>query len=460
MKGLLLFGTPDQKSKYLPKLASGEMIAAFCLTEPGSGSDAASIKTTAVKQSDGSFILNGEKLWITNGPLADFFTVFARTESDAGKITAFIIERGDGLTHGHKEDKMGIRASATSSIIFQNMKVLPSQILGEEGKGFKVAMAILNNGRTGLGGGCVGAMKRAIQLSTQQAHDRKQFGKSISEYQLMKEKIAQMTIQCYVTESIVSMVGSFIDGGKDDYSTEAAMSKIFASESLWFVGNEALQIAGGNGFMKDYPYEMIVRDSRINLIFEGTNEILRLYVALSGINELASYLKEVQHGLRGILHDPIKGFGVFSDYAGKKIAESAALGRDKITSSAKALKSECEVLEGYTSLFAARTEQVVRQYGKNIVGSQLIAKRLADCAIDLFAGLCVVSRVTSRIQAIGEEKAKPEMQIAQVFVQQAKRRINQNLRRIDKNEDSTLMQIADSMLQAIVEKGGYPFDTL
>ena len=366
------------------------------------------------------------------------------------------MERGPGLSHGNKENKLGIRASATSTVVFQDMKIPAENILGEEGKGFKVAMAILNNGRTGLGGGCVGAMKRAISLATKQAKERKQFGSSIADFQLIKEKLSQMSIQCYVTESIVSMVGHYIDCGYTDYSVEAAMSKIFASESLWQVGNEALQIAGGNGYMKEYPYEMIVRDSRINLIFEGTNEILRLYVSLSAINDLASYLKEVAGAVKGVFQDPIKGFGVFSDYAGKKIKENTPMGRDRLTQVHPLLKEEARIIEGYTQAFASHAERVVRTYQKKIVGSQLVSKRLADSAIDLFAMLCVVSRVTGSIFEKGENGAAPEIAIAKVFVQQAKRRITQNLRRLDKNEDVHLLAIAEHIL----EKDGFPFDTI
>src|SRR5688572_19746466 len=176
MKGLLLFGTDAQKAKYLPKLASGEMIAAFCLTEAGAGSDAASVRTSAKKNDDGSWTLNGEKIWITNGGIAQFYTVFARTDSGEGKMTAFIVEAGwPGVSHGPHEDKMGIRASSTTTVAFSDVRVPPECVLGEPGKGFKVAMAILNNGRTGLGGGAVGGMKSLIRLSTQQAKDRKQF---------------------------------------------------------------------------------------------------------------------------------------------------------------------------------------------------------------------------------------------------------------------------------------------
>src|ERR1700761_8543960 len=180
MKGILLFGTPEQKARYLPRLASGEMIAAFCLTESGAGSDAASIRTQALKNEEGSWTLNGEKIWITNGGIADLYTVFARTSSEAGKISAFIVEASfPGVSHGKHEDKMGIRASSTTTVSFNDVRVPAENLLDVEGKGFKVAMAILNNGRTGLGGGAVGAMKALIGLASAQARSRKQFNQAI-----------------------------------------------------------------------------------------------------------------------------------------------------------------------------------------------------------------------------------------------------------------------------------------
>lgn len=453
LKGLLLFGNDKQKKKYLPKLASGEMIAAFCLTESGSGSDAASIKTKAEKQSDGSWILNGEKIWITNGPLADFFTVFARTESEGGKISAFIVERSyTGVSTGPKEDKMGIRASATSTVSFNNVKVPAENLLGEEGKGFKVAMNILNNGRTGLGGGCVGAMKRAISLSTAQAQQRKQFGRSISEFALIKDKIAQMTVAAYVSESLVGLVGHYIDAGVEDYSVEAAISKIVASESLWFVGNEALQIAGGNGFMTEFPYENIVRDSRINLIFEGTNEILRLYVALSGFQHAGDYLKEVTEFFKA----PIKGFGIFSDYTSKKISRVAPLRRESFSFLPEVLQPYGSTLLAYTLQLGGAVEKAIRTHKKNIVGQQLLSRRIADITIDLFSSFAVLSRVAKSYKEQGDEKSSYEQQILKIFINSAKRRMNQNLRRIERNEDAEVLNLGEEILR----RGEYGWDLL
>ncbi len=454
MKGLLLFGTDEQKKRYLSKLATGEMIAAFCLTEPGAGSDAASIKTHAHKNPDGTWTLNGEKIWITNGGIAQYFTVFAKTDSSQGKMTAFIVERDfPGVTTGPKEDKMGIRASITTTVNFNNVKIPPQNVLGEEGKGFKVAMSILNNGRTGLGGGCVGAMKGIISHAIKQAAERKQFGQAIHEFGLIKEKIARMTVNCFAAESVVNMVAYYIDNGLDDFSVEAAISKIYASEALWDTAFEGLQIAGGNGFMREYPYERVVRDSRINLIFEGTNEILRLYVALSGMKDAGDYLKDVSKGLGNIFNDPIKGFGVLSGYAGKKIGALTSRGRDRVTSVDPALRSDALIYEQYVQELSQATETVLRRHGKDIINKQFAMKRVADIAIDLFVGLSMLSRISAMIKEKGEAACKQEINISHIFTQQAKRRMNQNLRRVDKNEDEIMKDLSDHVV-----KHGYGWD--
>jgi alkylation response protein AidB-like acyl-CoA dehydrogenase len=457
MKALLLFGTPEQKAKYLPRLATGELIAAFCLTESGSGSDAASVKTNAVKQSDGSWILNGEKIWITNGGTAGFFTVFAKTEGDGGKMTGFIVEREwPGVSTGPKEDKMGIRASCTTTVRFDNVRVPAECVLGEEGKGFKVAMAVLNNGRTGLGGGCVGAMKRLIELAIAQATQRKQFGKSISEFQLIKDKIATMTALCFASESVVSVVGHLIDSGSEDFSVEAAMSKIFVSEALWTVADEALQIAGGNGFMREYPYEKVVRDSRINRIFEGTNEILRLYVGLSGMKDPGEALKDIARGLKGIFNDPIKGFGVLSDYASRKVGQLTPIGRSKFVGLHPALADESLVFEQGVAKLAQAVEATLSRYRKGIIEQQLATKRLADVAIDLFVGMCAMARVSSLISEKGEASCQDEVRIVKVISSGARVRIGNNLKALYKNADSDAVALADS----IIAKGGYTWDVL
>jgi alkylation response protein AidB-like acyl-CoA dehydrogenase len=457
MKGILLFGTPEQRARYLPKLASGEMIAAFCLTESAAGSDAASIRTKAVKGADGAWTLNGEKIWITNGGIADLYTVFARTDSEGGKITAFIVESTwPGVSHGQHEDKMGIRASSTTTVSFTDVRVPPENVLDSEGKGFKVAMAILNNGRTGLGGGAVGGMKTLIALAVQQAQARRQFGEPIANFALVREKIAQMTLECFAAESVVWMVGHFIDSGMDDYSVEAAVSKVYASEAIQRAAYEALQIAAGTGFMRDAPYEQIARDCRILSIFEGTNEVLRLYIALSGLKDLGKSLGELKAAVDDIFNKPIKGFGVLADYAEKRLTHVTGVGRDKLVGRIPGpLREAATTLERYTVELAKAGDHLLRKYGKRIAGRQQMLKRVADMTIDLFVGLCVLSRATALAAEPGDE-GRQAVALAHAFVRQAKRRLASNVRRIERNEDEEM----DLLAGFILDKGRYPWDII
>jgi acyl-CoA dehydrogenase family protein 9 len=457
LKGLLLFGSDAQKAKYLPKLASGEMIAAFCLTESGAGSDAAAVKTHAKKQADGSWVLNGEKIWISNGGIAGFYTVFARTEGEGGRMSAFIVEAAwPGVSHGHHEDKLGIRASNTTTVAFSDVVVPAECLLGEEGKGFKVAMAILNNGRTGLGGGAVGGMKALIRMATRQALDRKQFGKPIAEFGLVREKIAQMTIDCFVAESAVWMLAHYIDNDVEDYSIEAAMSKVFASEAIQRACYESLQVAAGNGFMKEFPYERYTRDSRILSIFEGTNEILRLYVALSGLKDVGASLSGLKNALAHIFDDPIKGFGVLSGYANRRARQATGWGTDKIlTQLSPDLKKAAAIYEKSVVELANASDALLKKYGKGIADQQHQLKRLADIAIDLYVGLCALSRAAS-LEKADKVHGAQAASIAYVFAKQARRRIVRNGRAIGANEDARIEAISGM----IVEGGKYPWDVI
>jgi acyl-CoA dehydrogenase family member 9 len=447
MRGLLLFGTEAQRAEYYPRLASGEMIAAFCLTEPTSGSDAASIKTTAVR--DGAdWVLNGTKIWITNGGIADFFTVFAKTGDPKGRkeLSAFIVTRDmAGVSNGPHEDKMGIRASSTTTINLDNVRVPAKNLLGEEGKGFKVAMAILNSGRTGLGGGSVGGMKKLIKLATAQANQRVQFDKPIREFGLIKQKVGQMVIDCYATEATVTMVAGLMDSGYKEYAVEAAISKVFASEALWRTADEALQIAAGNGFMNEFPYERLLRDSRINRIFEGTNEILRLFIALTAMNDTGQNLREISKSLEGVFIDPIKGFGVLSEYALRRAAMATGIGREGTTFTRldPSLKGPQAVFEDCTRDLATATDRILRKHGRTIIEKQFATRRLGDIMIDLFVLASVLSRVDSSVRARGVGEAAKELEIAHAFAGQVRRRIKSTVSEIDDNEDEKVKSLAD-----------------
>lgn len=451
MRGLLLHGNEEQRRRFYPRLASGELIAAYCLTEPGAGSDAAAIRTRAVRDGD-DWVLNGNKLWITNGGIANFFTVFARTDSaaDQGKMTAFIVT-GDmpGVSVGPHEDKMGLRANPTTTVHLDEVRVPSANVLGEPGKGFKIAMQILNSGRTGLGGGSVGGMKHLIGLATRQANERHTFGQPIASYGLVKEKVGRMVIDCYTAEAVVTMVAGLIDAGYQDYAVEAAISKIYATECLWRCADEALQIAGGNGFMRDYPYERVVRDSRVNRIFEGTSEILRLFVALTAMNDVGSQLKELAGSMKGALADPIKGFGVLSDYARKHAQLRTGFGgAAKLQDIHEAIRPQADVFETETRYLAQATDRILRKHGRAIVDKQFATKRLAEIMIDLFVLAATMSRVQSALEAGGVESAAREIEILQVFTRDARVRMKHNFRRIDNNDDELIKSLADDAFAA------------
>ncbi len=459
LKGLILFGTEAQKKKYLPDLAAGKMLAAFALTEPGAGSDAAGIQTKAVLSEDKKhYLLNGSKIWISNGGIANFFTVFAKTlepdekEGQKWKITAFIVTRDMGVRSGPDEHKMGIRGSSTTELYFENCKVPVENVLGERGKGFKIAMEILNNGRLGLAAGCVGGGKKAIKLARDHAVNRKQFQKSISEFGLIQDKIANMMMDNFAAESMVYMTTSLIDRGVKDYSLESAICKVFASESAWRIINEAVQIGAGTAYMKDYPYEQCLRDTRINIIFEGTNEILRCFIALGGMQGPGQYLKEVGAALRY----PLKGIGPISDFAIKKISRDIVGLGDRITKAHPYLKKETSLIEGYVQELAAAVEKTLRKHQKDIWEREFVQKRISNIAIDLYAMICTVSRTTHYIEKDGIEKSKYVIELCSAFCDRAARRIKRNLRSMEINDDEILKEVANKTYDA----GGYPFDIL
>jgi acyl-CoA dehydrogenase family member 9 len=458
MRGLLLHGSEAQRQRYYAELATGKRIAAFCLTEPGSGSDASSIRTTAEREGD-HWILNGEKLWITNGGIASFFTVFAKTASEGkGRMTAFLVtpEMG-GVTPGPHENKMGIRASSTTTVSFDNTRVPNDHVLGDVGAGFKVAMHILNNGRTGLGGGSVGAMKNVIALAAQHARDRKQFGKPIAEFGLIKQKLGRMMVDCYAAESVVNLVAHMIDSKAQDYAVEAAISKVFASEALFRVSDEALQIAAGVGYMRELPYERVTRDARIMRIFEGTNEILRLFIALTAMSDVSSQLKELSSSLKGVFNDPIKGFGVLSDYAKRQYGLRAGYSQVKqLTGIPPALIDVTTTFEEATRELAQGADRILRKHGRAIIDKQLATRRLADIMIDLFVLASMLSRVGTNYAKNGAQASEKEVAILRSYAGQAKTRIHRNFARIDDNEDELIKDLGDFA----VAREGYPWDVI
>ncbi len=428
---------------------------AFALTEPEAGSDAASIRTRAeYDQKTDTFLLNGTKHWISNGGLAQFFTVFAKdvkldAKDEHRRITAFLVTKDlGGVEPGKEEQKLGLKGSSTVPIELKNVRVPAFHVLGRRGQGFKIAVEILNTGRTSLGAGCVGGSKMMIREAALHATQRRQFGTRIADFEMIRAKFARMVVNTYALESMVYLTSGLIDRGLPDYSLEGACCKIFGTETVWNNINDALQIAGGNGFMEEYPYERALRDSRINMIFEGTNEILRVLVALSGMKEVGEDLKEVGKALKA----PLSSLGILSDYVGKKIKGYVASGG--LTKVAPELEGEAEIVSKYVRAMAGAVETLLLKYGKGVIGKQYHQERLANVAIDLYASLAVLSRATSVIAKRGAEKAAEEVRLAKAFVQGAKYRMVGHLKEMDKNRDAEQTAVSEAAYASL----GYAFN--
>ncbi|KAI1302340.1 Very long-chain specific acyl-CoA dehydrogenase, mitochondrial [Halotydeus destructor] len=431
-KGILLFGNEKQKEKYLPDLAAGRKIAAFALTEPGSGSDASSIKTRAEKSADGThYVLNGSKIWISNGGTADLITVFAKTPHTTSsgevkdKVTAFIVERSfGGVSNGPPEKKMGIKASNTAEVYFENCKVPVENVIGQEGDGFKVAMNILNSGRFGMGAALTGTMKACIEKATEFATNRTQFGDKISNFGAIQEKLARMAMAHYATESLAYIVSGIMDRGYTDFQLEAAISKIYASEAAWTVCDEAIQILGGMGYMREAGLEKVMRDIRIFRIFEGTNDILRLFVGLTGLQLAGSHLKELQRAM----NNPTANLGMIFDEGTKRALRAVGLGSqpslgDKV---APQLKESSALATKSVENFGTSVEHLLRKYNKNIIHQQFLLNRLANSAIDIFVMMVVLSRATRSVNK-DLYTAQHEINMTNVICSEAADRVQNNL---------------------------------
>jgi acyl-CoA dehydrogenase family protein 9 len=292
-KGISLFGTDEQKERFLPDLATGRKLAAFALTEPEAGSDAYHVRSRAVQQSDGSWLLTGEKRYIGNGSRAEVITTFARAEvGGEDRHIALILEKGmKGLEVGERYDTMGLRANDLRRLYFKDVRVPAENVLGEPGQGFRIAMQILNNGRIGLGTGSVGGAKKLLDLAIDHVKERRQFGRPLADFELVQDKIGWMVSHLFGLESMCYLTCGLVDAGVPDYSLESAVCKVSGTEFLWYAANRALQLAGGEGYMRDRPYEKVLRDTRIYPIFEGANDVLRAFVALGGFKPVGEKLE-------------------------------------------------------------------------------------------------------------------------------------------------------------------------
>jgi len=424
---LVFFGTEEQKARYLPKLATGEWIGAYALTEPHSGSDALAAKTKAVLSDDGKhYILNGQKMWITNGSFADLFTVFAKVDGE--HFTAFLVERGPGLTSGHEEKKLGIDGSSTTALMLEDCRVPVENLLGEIGRGHKIAFNVLNIGRLKLGARSVGAMKIALGQSVQYAKERHQFGQPIANFGMVKLKIAGMATRAYVGESILYRTVGMIDDAlalvdKSDpqqvlkvleqYAVECSIIKVWESEALAWVVDEQVQVFGGYGYSKDYPAERAYRDARIARLYEGTSEINRLIIATQLLRRAENGELSILQAAEAILdNDPLK-----SDTLQLEIANLL-------------FSDELKTLAGAKAMVVAAMGNVARAYGKRARDEQECLALIADSVMDVYAMESTLLRTQKLVSSRGADSVPVQIDITRVFVREAARRVEQAARAV------------------------------
>ena len=416
---LAMFGTPEQQQRYLPRLVSGDIVAAYALSETGSGSDALAARTRATRQPDGSWILSGEKMWISNGGFADLFIVFANVDGD--KFTAFLVERGfPGFSSGKEEHKMGLHGSSTTPIVLQDVKVPADNVLGELGRGHKVALNTLNFGRFKLGAMCVGGCRMAIGDSARYASQRKQFNQPIASFGAIKFKIGEMVSRAYALESLVYRIAGMADAALSDtagaekagavarvfeeLAVESAIAKVFGSEVLSYAVDETVQIHGGNGFVADYPAERHYRDARVNRIFEGTNEIHRLLIpgrlirrALKGVLPLIPAARRLQDE-------------VLAPTPAALVDDTEPLGAELRTMGA--LKKVALMVLG----------TAMQTYGDKLTDQQEVLGFAADILIDIYAGESALIRAR-QARSSGLGTADQHEAAARVFADGAAARV-------------------------------------
>ena len=448
-KAITLFGTGEQKQRWLPRCASGEIVAAFCLTEPGSGSDAQAMTTAATPDAKGdSYTITGTKIWISNAGYAGLFTVFAKVPVTVDgktkhRVTAFAVDATlPGISLGQPEQKMGIKASDTRTVTFDNVVVSAADRIGEVGQGFKIALEVLNSGRLGLAAGSSLGARKIMRVALEYAKQRTQFGRPIGSFEMIQHKIALNAAETYASDSAWMLTAGMVDRGGVDFSLETACCKIFASELAFRASNDALQIAGGIGYSKEYPYEQAVRDSRINLIFEGTNEILRALIALTALQQPGERLKALGKAFK----DPLHSIGAIGSFVAGRAKRQIV--KPSFTRVHEALAGEAETVAGIIHDLALAVESLLMRHGKAVIEQQFLQLRLANAAIDIYLAVATLSRTTWEIERAGSvEAASAELDCARVFIPAAMRRARRSIRALRANQDARLKKIAERALE-------------
>ncbi|MFM7148705.1 MAG: acyl-CoA dehydrogenase family protein, partial [Gemmataceae bacterium] len=451
IRALLLFGTQAQQKQWLPPLVSGQKLAAFALTEPEAGSDASNVQTTATPSPDGKgYILNGTKKWITNGGIADVLTVMARTPGAGAnkkkEITAFLVtpDMPGFKVLEQRMVKNSIRGTATGRLEFTNMFVPKENILGQLGKGLRVALTVLDFGRTTFGASCTGVAKACVEAASKHAKQRVQFEQPISEFELVKKKIAYMAAYAYAMEATTAECAGFIDRGFEDYMLETAMLKVWSTDALWQIVNDTMQIFGGKSFFLDEPYERWMRDARLNLVGEGANDVLRAFIAMVGIKPVADQFLKVKDALSS----PIKQLGTLLSFGGSQIKSRLRLSKPEVPVRSPGLREPANNLASQIQSFSLAVQSALITHRENILFRQYVQERLADAACELYSASCVLARLDSLLSGGNgqPDSARREEQIGRYYLKLSARKVQQCLAALSSNDDSDTTSTADAVL--------------
>lgn len=446
IRALLLFGTADQKARWLPALVRGETLAAFALTEKEAGSDASNVQTIATPSDDGrTFRLTGTKRYITNGGIADVLTVMARTPDPKGgdsRVTAFLVTpdlAGFEVVRA-RMDKVGIRGTATAQLAFHDMAVPAENVLGPVGKGLKVALTVLDFGRTTFGASCTGMSKTILAAAARHAARRRQFGRPLADLELIRKKLAFLAATSYAMEATTYEVAALIDRGADDYMLETAILKVFSTDALWQGVYEVLQIHGGQGYFTDEPYERLMRDARINTIGEGANEVLKAFIALVGMREVGEGFKTTLAGLKS----PSRFLPTVWRLGRERFARLARPARVPVAS--PALRAYADALARRVARFAWAVERMLVKYREAVLDRQYVQERISDAAIALTTASCTLARLDRDLSTNAGTLA--EREAGRLYLRMANRRFDQALHDLDHNDDDATTATALAVLRA------------
>jgi acyl-CoA dehydrogenase family protein 9 len=442
LRAILLEGTDEQKNTYLPALARGEQLSAFALTEPEAGSDAGNVQTTATLAPDGEhYLINGHKRYITNAAWADVMTLMARAEvpgKEKMEVTAFLLEpkKVDGIEWIHKnQPKCGVRGTWQGEFLLKNVKVPKKNVLGKLGRGLKLALSVLNFGRTTFGATCTGAGRVCLVAAARYANTRRQFDQTLGEFEMVKEKLAHMAADIFAMESTTYACASLVDRGHGDYMLETAILKVFASDALWRIVNDCIQIFGGAAYFSTLPYERMMRDARINLIGEGANDVMRVFIAMYG-------LRDVGNSFKSAVENPLSS--TFVRFVGNRI--SARLKAPEIPVHSGALTEAAGLLARRIKDFGLAVEAMLRKYQMAILERQYVQKRLADAAIEIYTSSCVLSRLDLLLSKPISAPISRDINIGRFYLKAANRRIRQSLAALWDNDDDETNATADLVL--------------